>query len=182
MNIITEKLPESVELNGKTYPINTDFKVWMTIEKLLGQRSEQSLIKALCLCFKKLPENPENALSAMIDFLSGGEKAKKSKGNSEKLYDFSQDSGRILSSFLQAYHIDLKNTSMHWFVFLNLLFNLPYDSPFSKAVYVRSIDLSLIKDKEQRKYYKRMKASVKLDLPSADSMIQEDLGGAFCDD
>ena len=182
MNLITGRLPESIELDGKSYPVNTDFKVWITIEELLGQRSEKALIKALCLCFKRLPEKPEKAISAMIDFLSGGEKRKKTKSSNQRLYDFSEDSGRILSSFLMSYNIDLRKSSMHWYVFLNLLCNLPEDSPFARAVFVRQVDLSRIKDKEQRKYYKKMKNCVKLKRSDEICSAEEDLGGAFCDD
>lgn len=182
MNLICDKLPDSVLVDGESYFINTDFKVWLKIQSLLNQRTETCFVKALCLCFKKMPQNIEKATSAMLDFLVRGEKPKKKKKTGARLYDLDADSGLLLSSFLSFYHIDLRNTNMHWYVFLELVSSLPEDSPFSKAVYYRGVDLSQIKDKEQKKYYKKMKSLYHLAQVVDDFMVADALGGAFNND
>ena len=182
MNLICDRLPESVEIDGEIYFLNTDFKVWMKIEQLLNKRTESALFKALCLCFKRLPPDALKALSAMTDFLMCGKKAKQGSKKTERLYDFDLDSGLILSSFLSAYNIDLRKTSMHWYVFVNLISSLPENTVFSKAVFFRGVDLSLIKNKEDKKYYKKMKSVYRLEEKIDDDMIADSLGGAFNDD
>ena len=182
MNLICDKLPDSLLVDGECYFINTDFKVWLKIQSLLNQRSESCFIKALCLCFKKMPKDIGKATVAMLDFLMRGENPDKKKKSGVKLYDLDIDSGLLLSSFLAFYHMDLRSANMHWYVFLELVSSLPEDSPFSKAVYYRSVDLSKIKDKEQKKYYRKMKSLYHLTQVVDDSVVADALGGAFEND
>ena len=71
-----------------------------------------------------------------------------------KLYDLYEDSELILSSFLMAYNLNLINEEMHWYVFCSLVSALPEDTPFSRAIYYRSVDLTEIKSKSKRQIIK----------------------------
>ena len=68
----------------------------------------------------------------------------------------------IYSAFMQQYKIDLSDTRMHWWKFKALFGGLSEDTHIVKAIQYRTIDLSTIKDKEQKKFYKKMKSAYKL--------------------
>ncbi len=75
-----------------------------------------------------------------------------------RIYDFNEDANCIYSSFLQAYNIDLTATDfLHWWKFCALFENLPAHTPMAQKMSYRAMDLSLIKDKQQREFYEKLK-------------------------
>lgn len=161
MNILTEHLPESVEVNGKEYGIKTDFKIWIRFSQVIfSEKGEyRALAEALCEIFKEIPPNLTGALEAMIDFYT---LQKKSRGEWQEnkrtqIFDFDIDSGLIYAAFFQQYRIDLTKTDMHWWVFKTLFDSLSEDTQFVKVMQFRCKDVTAIKDKEMKKYYIRMK-------------------------
>ena len=168
-------LRESVEIDGKKYYINTDFRVWVEIDALLRNGNCQ---KALLLAFNEIPEDIKKAMECLILFLCLEQKGK-GKARKERLYDFKEDSGLILSSFLREYNIDLRTEYLHWYTFITLLFTLSDDAPFSKAFYYRSRDPFSVKARERRSFLKKMKKFYSLKQEIKDSEIGETLGGAF---
>ena len=178
MNLLTDKLRQGFEIDGKFYPVNTDFRVWIEILEALKDKTKEGLIKALCLCYKVLPPDIEQAISKMILFLSSENIEKKEK-KGQKLYDLYEDSGLILSSFLMAYNINLINEEMHWYVFCSLVSALPEDTPFSRAIYYRSVDLTEIKSKSKRQFFRKMKKLYALKSVNKEVDAAFELGGAF---
>lgn len=162
MNILTKPLPDSVEINGKNYKINTDFKVWIRFAQVIfsAKGEYKALAKVMCEIFKeKIPVSLAEALSAMLDFYT---LQKKSRGEEEgesraQIFDFDVDSGLIYAAFLQQYRIDLTKADLHWWVFKTLFDNLSEDTQFVKIMQFRCKDISSIKDKEMKNYYIRMK-------------------------
>ena len=167
MNIITDKLPDSIIVSGSKYPINTDFRAWIKIEELLsGGITEENILKMLKLCYVDiLPANIEIAINEILRFLIGYKDEKASSEpvkRSSPIYSFSHDSNYIFSDFVNEYNINLSTADLHWFVFKSLLEGLPEDCKFMKILGYRSIKLSDIKDKNQKKFYKKMKQLYKL--------------------
>lgn len=73
-------LPDFVTVGGRRYKINTDFRIWARIEKLLaggdgGADSEKRLAAALTLAYPRLPESAEDAVRGMLWFYSAGRAA-----------------------------------------------------------------------------------------------------------
>lgn len=73
-------LPDFVTVGGRQYKINTDFRIWARIEKLLtggdgGVDSEKRLAAALTLAYPRLPESAEDAVRGMLWFYSAGRAA-----------------------------------------------------------------------------------------------------------
>lgn len=73
-------LPDFVTVGGRRYKINTDFRIWARIEKLLtggdgGADSEKRLAAALALAYPRLPESAEDAVRGMLWFYSAGRAA-----------------------------------------------------------------------------------------------------------
>lgn len=73
-------------------------------------------------------------------------------------FDFIEDAGRIHSSFLFDYNMDLREQQgkMSWETFLSLMFNLSDDSQFGKAVYYRQCPIPK-QDKYNADEIKRLK-------------------------
>ena len=72
---------------------------------------------------------------------------------------------------MSQYRIDLQDVEhLHWWKFKALLEGLKDDNKLSKILEYRSVDLSKIQDKEQRKFYKEMQ-----DKYSLDKVNDEDL-------
>lgn len=165
MNIITDRLPETVIFGGKKYPIKTDFKVWLRFHGIITDKNKSPAEKftdAVLCCFdsekcKKLPDNYEETMSVLFSFFAGMPKEAKTAKPVEKVFDFTQDSEYIFVSFLAEYGIDLSESSMHWYKFLTLLGGLSESSQLKKAIAWRSVNLADIKDSKKRSLYRKMK-------------------------
>ena len=76
-NIILDVLPETVEIDGAEYRINSDFRISILFELLMqddevGKR--QKLIQGLKLYYPEIPQNMTEAVEKMIWFTDAAEK------------------------------------------------------------------------------------------------------------
>ena len=62
----------------------------------------------------------------------------------------------IYAAFLQQYGIDILTTNMHWWKFKSLLDGLTNETKFMQVVGYRLMDISKIKDKNERKRLKEL--------------------------
>ena len=83
---------------------------------------------------------------------------KKSKStNKKQIYSYEYDAKYIYSAFLDQYGIDLNEIDyLHWFKFKALFEGLKSDNKICEIMSYRSIDLSKIKNKEEKKKYKQL--------------------------
>lgn len=173
MNIITDALPESVELENKIYPIKTDFKVWLKFYRIMSDKNkspaERSAAAIVC-CFdskkcKSLPDTLEKTMKLLFDFYAGTAERDSDKKASvgKKVFDFNEDAEYIYAAFFQEYGIDLAKSEMHWYRFLALFNNLSENTRLGRIIAWRSVDLSKIEDSKRRDFYRRMKALYKLE-------------------
>lgn len=175
MSILTKPLPETVRVDGKEYGINTDFRRWLEFEKISidGAMSEQDrIVRMLQLGYRyELPSNIGLALQALIDFYKGGHDTvktyQKGEGNKKRAYDFEYDAPYIYAAFLAQYQIDLQTATLHWWQFRALFQALSEDNQIVKIMEYRSMDLSKIKDKEQKARYRKMQQIYALPRPKA---------------
>ena len=173
MNIITDGLPDCVEIDGETFHINTDFRVWVKIELLFSDDVPEGyrLPLALGLAFDTIPENKEEAAEALLAFYSGGKitekkasgKKKKSRRN-RRIYSFEYDSEYIYAAFMQAYGIDLADVKMHWFKFKALFAALPDECLMSKIMGWRALEITKDMPEASRKRYAELKEAYRLPL------------------
>lgn len=169
MSILTEELPTYLTICGVKCPIQSDFRTWLKVSSLFERlEDDQTLIVDIFkLIFpNKLPPSLQEAITKIIEFYSHSQteskKTSKEPREQKKSFDFEYDADLIYASFWQQYHIDLVDSSMHWWKFKALLNGLTEDTHFSKVVQYRSVELSRIKDKEQKKFYAKMKAMYRL--------------------
>lgn len=174
MNLLIDLAPKEIKINNKTYKINSDFRVCILFEMMLNDNEvPQDLIplQALQLFYPVLPE-PEDyieAINKILWFYSGGKENKEvgnqssKKSNYEAIYDFDFDDEYIYSAFLSTYGIDLQDIKyLHWWKFKALFKGLPEETKIMQIIKYRSIDLSSIKDKDEKEFYKKMKKIYKL--------------------
>lgn len=162
MNILTETLPQSVEIDGKSYLVRTDFRTWIKFSQTVFNRTDDivSVAEAFTLIYKRrLPPDMNSAAAALLDFYNCGKKQDDSPKQSKKsrVFDFDCDAGNIYAAFMQQYGIDLTMADLHWWTFKALFDGISEETHFGKIMQYRCADLSQIKDKEMKKFYKKMK-------------------------
>lgn len=166
MNILVDLLPITVEVDNKRYEINSDFRTSILFELLMQDnsiREEDKISMALELYYPIIPENINEAIDKMLWFYRCGKDIIKSKGNGKgksvtQIYSFEHDDDYIYAAFMDQYKIDLQDIEyLHWWKFKAMFNSLKEDIKIVKIMEYRSMDLSKIKDKEQKAYYKRMK-------------------------
>lgn len=167
MNILIDRLPTKVEIDGVLYQINSDFRTSILFELLMQDEEYSDTEKvayALKLYFPIIPENVEKAMDACIRFyLCGKEPESVEKTpvrilkKQESLYSYEQDAPYIYAAFLAQYGINLQETEkLHWWEFSAMFQSLSDDLLFSKIMYYRGVDTKGM-GKREKKAVKAMK-------------------------
>lgn len=171
MNILVDLLPITVEINNEEYGINSDFRTSILFELLMQDESigeEDKILMALQLYYPIIPTDINLAIEKMLWFYRCGKDIVKSKENGRsknptKIYSFEYDDDYIYAAFMDQYNIDLQDIEyLHWWKFKAMFNSLKEDIKIVKIMEFRSIELSKVKDKEQKAYYKQMKELYKL--------------------
>ena len=171
MNLLLDIAPKVVNIEGEDYEINSDFRTSIKFELLMqdeGISEEEKILKALNLYYPIIPErNLSEAISKILWVYKAGKDELESKGsgkgNSAQIYSYIHDDDYIYSAFLDQYNIDLQDIEyLHWWKFKAMFKALKEDNMIVKIMGYRSMDLSKIKDKEQRNYYKGLKELYKI--------------------
>ena len=173
MNILIDILPTSVDIKGIEYEINSNFRTSILFSLLMEDDNlseEEKVLQALNLYYPVVPDNSEKAIEhiekaieKIIWFYRCGEidiktnKSNKKSYTQKRFLSYEEDDKYIFSAFMSQYKIDLNSIKyMHWWKFKSLLDNINEDNILSKIIQYRSVDLSKITDKEQRKFYRDM--------------------------
>lgn len=163
MNILVDKLPTDYE----GLKINTNFRSFILFELLMQDREikkEDKIALALDLFYDEFPKDIKKALDGILWFYTRGKEIKASKNeekqqksNKKKIYSFEHDADLIYTAFLDQYRIDLNEIDhLHWFKFKAMFEGLKAENKICEIMGYRSIDISKIKDKEEKKRYKKL--------------------------
>lgn len=157
--------PKYVEVNGKEYKINTDFRVAIQCDVVARDGSIGNYERSLAIIYLLYGEeglkdykNHNELLKLARKYLSCGKELEEK--NDKPDMDFVQDMDYIEASFMSDYHMDLENTEMHWWKFMKLMNGLSNSELGNCCILnnirnLRNIDVSKIKDeKEQQKIIK----------------------------
>ena len=156
-----DKLPEGVEVDGKFYKMDFDFRNVLRMIEVLDSDDllpEARAYNALhCVC--KRPRNELRVLEAVKDLLFATDRKR-----GQKVTDFDQDAGLIRAAFWQAYRIDLYRDRLHWIAFQELLSAIPNETRFSEVVSIRTRPLPAPTNfnQQEREWLMRAKADVAL--------------------
>lgn len=167
MNLLVDKLPTEY----KGLKVNTNFRSFILFELLMQDNeisNEEKVYLAIDLLYKEKINDLKTAIDGIIWFYSLGKsnnkkddniKVKNNKNNQKnQIYSFEYDAEYIFGAFLSQYKIDLNEIDyLHWWKFKALFDSLNEENKICQIMSYRAIDLNKIKDKEEKKKYKRLK-------------------------
>lgn len=174
-NILLEPLPKSVEISGRKYAINTDYRVGFRLEEIMrssltGEAKVKEILEAY---YPVIPANVQEALNKAIWFYQCGDVQQEKKDNKREryrsmrqrnvvAYSFCQDAPYLYAAFLEQYNIDLCDIKyMHWWKFCAMFESLSDDTQMSKIMYYRKVSTSGM-PKEKRFFINEMKKRYQL--------------------
>ena len=154
-------------------PIETDFRKWMRFGLLWDSpllESEKIALSYLNIIGEIPPEKDRPRwLEAILEFYRRGERRTPyGQPPKERLLDWKVDSPAIWADFRMHARIDLDIARLHWWEFMALFGSLPKDAQINRIMSIRAIDLSKIKDPEDRQYYEDQKRAVSWDWHETD--------------
>ena len=163
MNILVDKLP--IDYEG--LKINTNFRSFILFELLMQDREiekEEKIALALNLFYEGIPTDIKKAIDGIVWFYTRGKKVKqeeneenKKNNKKKKIYSYEHDADLIYTAFLDQYRIDLNNVDyLHWFKFKAMFEGLKAENKICEIMGYRAIDINKIKDKEEKKRYKKL--------------------------
>ena len=188
MSTLTERFPTSLDVDGSTVPINSDFRTVLRCFEIQGREktlSPDDLVKMLRLLYKKHPRVfTEAYVERMFWFRECGRRSDRNRKmfprraagiNNKQPFDFEEDADLIYAGFMQQYGIDLQESDMHWWKFMILLENMGNDTRLSRIMEFRTIDTKQKGlSKEQRRFYEAMQRYYGLDVLRIPEMTEQD--------
>lgn len=176
MNILTDRLPVSVEVGGVEVPIHTDFRVALSIirafedPELTWFEKQSVMLRQL---YETLPEDIPAALEAAVRFLNGWKEPDLEPDDGPRTYSFEKDAPYIYSAVYQTHGIDLETVEyMHWWKFCCLFFDLSEDCFFSRICYLRQKRNKGKLTKEEKAYCRSIRYI--LELPDITQPSEEE--------
>lgn len=172
MNIILDSLPETVFIDNKEYPINSDFRTSILYEIMMQDTSlsdEKKVLKALELYYPKIPYDINAAIDNLIWFYNCGKRTEVKKAieeekedeydtNQKIVYSFEYDADYIYAAYLSQYNIDLeKIENLHWWKFRAMFNGLDEKCEFVKIMGYRSVKINNKMSKREKEFYRKMK-------------------------
>ena len=189
INILLDRLPQ---ITQSGYKIRTDFRESIKFELLMQDNKideKNKVMQALNLYYYNVKEITDisKAIDEMLWFFACGKNKnvdnkteKDNKKETKQIYSYEFDAEYIYSAFLQQYKIDLNSIQyMHWWKFKALMENLNEGTQFVKIMGYRAIDISKIKDKEEKARYKKLKSIYALPDMRTTEQKEADFGKAF---
>lgn len=120
MNILIDNFPETVKVNGKDYPVETDFREWIRFTKLVEDEDVPWQIKCHLLMqwyIEDIPDDLEGAINALGDFLAMKQEDDEQESDApvkppKQVYSFDRiwfgftvHSGKCMESTCRRFHI-----------------------------------------------------------------------------
>lgn len=186
--MLIDPLPECVKLGGEEYPIHTGFRTSILFELMMEDYTipeEQKVLKAIELYYPERP--PVRLINESVDGLLWFYRAGKndqninrntsdessdesSENRVKRIYSFEYDDEYIYAAFLEQYGVDLEEIQdLHWWKFKAMFKSLRDDCQFCKIMGYRSMKITNKMTKEQKAFYRRMKAAYALPVPQEEA-------------
>ena len=159
MNILVDRLPTALEVNGQEYRIDADFrnclKIILAFEDAELASVEKSLVFYENLYIDK-PEDTRAALERGAWFLNGG-KDETEEPDGPRVFSWNKDANLIYAAFQQTHGIDLEAVAyLHWWKFLALFMDLGADTAFCSLAGLRKRVKTGKASKEERQMAREM--------------------------
>lgn len=191
MNLFYEEYPKALEVHGEFYPIITDFREYIRLLDMLKCKELNEIQRIMILGEYFLTDISidQEAIHALTGFVTMDLKEKENNSDSEEegegqeetekknLFSYEIDYPYILSGFLRDYGIDLETVEyLHWWKFRMLFDGLSDDTEIKQRIMYRGINLSDIKDRDERKRILNIQRSIQL---PAEELTDYEIGHAF---
>ena len=158
--------PEYIEVDGKEYKIDTDFKIALKCFEIMEDEKideYEKVVAILYLLFDFIP--PEEQIEKFFEkakvYLQCGKTDEEQKSNKRDM-DFNQDYGYIISSFMSDYKMNLTEEKIHFWFFIDLLEGLTENCSLNRIRDLRNYDLSQEKDEKRKREIAKAKEKVAL--------------------
>lgn len=183
-NILTTKLPKSINVKNHEIEIYTDFKKWIEFEielenDLVSNDKIRSLINLVKEKNKINETNIEEVVDKLLLFYNCGEKNSNENASNKQMYSFDKDQYLVYTDFIRFYDIDLSEADMHWWKFKKLFVELPLGSSTKEAMKFRCVQITSKMSQEQRIYYSKMKRLYSLEKDISVSKKQARFGSVL---
>nr|DAZ69340.1 MAG TPA: hypothetical protein [Caudoviricetes sp.] len=184
MNLFYEEYPDSVCIHGKHVRILTDFREYIRLIDMIKDKSilGEDKIGILSMYFLDPIKIDKDSILAMTAFIEkecmNNASYSQDHGKKQKpVFSYEIDYPYILAGFLHDYGIDLQSINyMHWWKFRALFDGLSEDTEIKKRIMYRSIDLSSVKDKDERKRISKIQKQIALPM---EQISDYEIGDAF---
>lgn len=183
MNLLLDKLPQYTPSGFK---IRTDFRESIKFELLMQDnriKDKDKIFLALNLYYYKMPQQIQTAIDEMLWFYRAGKEIKTSQSkneNTKQIYSYEFDDELIYDAYKDQYHIDLNSIPhLHWWKFKAMFEGLKNDNKIVEIMGYRAIDLSKIKDKDEKARYKKLKKLYALPDMRTQEQKEADFGSVF---
>lgn len=193
MNFFYEAFPDTVNIRGEEVSIITDFREYIRLLDMLKCNELNAHQKRAILGDYFLDEITvdDDAIDALTEFVvmdldskdkdsdedDLDENNSEQSGSKKNLFSYEIDYPFILSGFLRDYGIDLNTVDyLHWWKFRMLFDGLSEDTEIKQRIMYRGIDLSDIKDKDERKRIAKIQRRIQLPV---EALSDYDIGDAF---
>ena len=173
-NVLLDELP--TEWNG--YEVNTWFQIGVQLallqedEELSDYEKMQSMMELLFSDeeghMREHPYTVKELDECIKWFLTGWQHDRKVKkdDSKERLLDFDVDQWRIYADFRQIYGINLNEAELHYWEFMGMLWNMPFElSSFLHVIDIRQKKPESGASIESKKKLAELKAVYELDKP-----------------
>lgn len=176
-----DRYPTSVEVNGESYAIETDFRSWINFHDLALQsgNDEQRIKEMLGLYKDPVPDDLNAAITALCNFYAAGNMRQEDDEprRVKPVYDFDFDGDYFIAGFRENYGISLLSIDyLHWWEFLALFRGMNADTELKQRMQLRSIDIGKISDIKEKARIRR--AQLAIAIPAGE-MEDEDIGDAL---
>lgn len=190
INLLLDNINEVVKDRIKI-DFDTDFRTSVTFEIMMQNpkySDKAKTFQALNLFYPEINEIKDfkKAIDDIIWFYSCGKSEEKStrkkenNKNNKQIYSYIFDNDLIYSAFKDQYNIDLVEIDyLHWWKFKAMFNGLKSDNKIVEIMGYRAMDLRSIKDKEMKKFYKKMKETYSLPDMRTEEQKESDFARAF---
>ena len=165
MNILIDSLPETVNIRGVDYRINTGFRTSVLFELLVRDKTipdQGKIYGMLQLYFPEIPPDHDEAIKKILWFFNCGKEQKKREEprnqtakdfqKNKELYSFEKDASLIYAAFLSEYGIDLQDIEdLHWWKFSAMFEGLSENCKIRHVMNIRGMSVSGLSRREKKR-------------------------------
>lgn len=153
-------LPVTLDINGKTIPINSDFRRGLIVMEAFGDPNLSDNAKVYVMLdaiigLEKLENSDyEEAVKQCMWFLDCGREPEENPIHRKKMMDWKQDEQMIFSAINDVAHVEVRSLPyMHWWTFIGYFHEIK-DGLFSQVILIRQKKSKGKKlDKTEQEFY-----------------------------